>query len=80
MSVPEGTYFVQNRTTEKYLQIDEAVTNTSGAKMEQWEFDGGNDQRWVLTLLSDGYYKIISSETGYVLSLALNENDVERNC
>ena len=26
--------------------------------MEQWEHSGGNEQRFTLTLLSNGYYKI----------------------
>ena len=77
IAVPSGKYFFENRTTEKYLQIDDGETNTVGAVMEQWAFDGGDDQKWVVTSLNNGYYKIVSSETGYALSVPSGSETAE---
>ena len=41
----------------------------SGAILEQWDFDGGDYQRWELTLLENGYYKICSVESGYAITV-----------
>ena len=70
--VPQGTYFIENRTYEKFMQVDndEAPNySASGAIMEQFSFDGGDYQKWTITALGDGYYKILSAKSGLALSV-----------
>lgn len=72
-----GTYFIKNREFDRYLQIDNNDSpdyDTAGAIMEQWEFDGGAYQKWTLTSLNNGYYKIISAQSGKALTVA--EGDI----
>ncbi len=76
-SIPSGTYFIQNRRYEKYIQIDDDVAVTaSGATMEIWEFDGGDDQRWDIVYLNNGYYKIVSAASGFALSVPVGSTTV----
>ena len=63
-----GLYFIQNKETNYLLQPDDNDAN----HMEQHSFSPA-DQRWTLTLLSDGYYKIISKDG---LALSVQENYV----
>ncbi len=73
--VAEGMYFIQNKQTENYMQIDkdEAPDYSSiGAVMEQWSLSGEDCQRWEFVHIVDGYYKILSVESGLALCLASN--------
>lgn len=69
----EGTYFLQNSEYEGYyMQVDNNDSpnySTSGAKMELWEFDGGDYQKWNFTWISGEYYKITSDKSGLALSV-----------
>ena len=71
--IPDGTYFVRNPASERYLQIDNDTSSnnysTSGAAMEQWYYTGGNYQKWTFTFRGDGYYSIINSQSGLALSV-----------
>lgn len=70
--VPQGTYFIENRTYEKFMQVDNDEApdySASGAIMEQFSFDGGDYQKWTITALGDGYYKILSAKSGLALSV-----------
>ncbi len=68
--LPNGTYFLENKQFEEYyMQIDDnASTPASGTFFELHEFDGDDDQRWIITHLSDGYYKIQSLASGKVIT------------
>ena len=73
----DGTYFIKNREFGKYLQInDNDASNgysTSGSIMEQWSFDSGEYQKWMLTSLDNGYYKITSAESDLALSVQADQ-------
>ena len=61
----DGVFFVRNCQSEKCMQIDNyASTSSSGAIYELLGFDGGDDQRWNIAYVSDGYYKITSVASG----------------
>ncbi len=80
--VDEGIYFFKNKEVGKYMQIDDndgSAYNTSGAIMELWDFDGGDYQKWQLIHIGDGYYKILSVESGMALCVqsgSTDENEV----
>ncbi len=75
-----GTYYIHNLGNSeyyRYLQIDNADSpnySTAGASMEQWTFNAGSQQRWILTSTGGGYYKIISEVSG--LALTVENSDV----
>ncbi len=74
----EGIYFIRNKETEKYMQIDnddEPNYNTNGSIMELWDFDVGDYQRWNVIHDSDGYYKILSVKSGLALSVEIESTD-----
>ena len=67
-----GTYFIKNREREYYLQIDDDDApnySNNGGNMEIRPFDGGNYQRWTLTYVGNGYYKITSAVSGFAITV-----------
>ena len=76
----DGVYFLQNRQTEGYMQVDDDdapnYTNNGGI-MEIHPFDGENCQRWDLFYLGDGYYRMESTVSGYAVTVpAGDETDL----
>lgn len=68
----DGVYFLQNRQTERYMQVDDddAPNYThNGGITEIHPLDGGDYQRWNFTYLGDGYYKITSVVSGYAVTV-----------
>ncbi len=62
--IDNGVHFFQNKQVNGYVQIDDnAATNAAGAALELQKFDGASDQKWRLTYLRNGYYKITSAES-----------------
>ncbi len=68
----DGVYFLQNHQTERYMQVDDDdapnYTNNGGI-MEIHPLDGESYQRWNLSYLGDGYYRITSSVSGYAVTV-----------
>ena len=53
----EGTYLLENKASDHYMEVANAST-TSGAYVQQKKLHVGNHARWELDLLSDGTYRI----------------------
>ena len=68
--VDNGIYFFQNKQVNGYVQIDNNATSTNaeGAILELHEFGGASDQKWKLTYLRNGYYKITSVASGKAIT------------
>ena len=68
----EGLHFIKNRHYDRYAQVDDndapGYANNGGI-MEIWPFSGENHQRWNLTHVGNGYYKIASQASGYVITV-----------
>ena len=77
--IPEGTYFLRNKTTECYADIDYQIME-NGRTIHQWEFHGGNTQKWVFTHLGDGTYSIHSknASTKYYLGVSGDSSSVDQ--
>ena len=74
--VDNGIYFFQNKQVNGYAQIDDnASTNAAGAILELHEFDGASDQKWKLTYLHNGYYKIISTTSVKAITAPSSEGN-----
>lgn len=80
LDAPVGEFFIRNRNSGQYLQIDNDMApsyTTSGAIMEQFPFDNNDYQLWDVESLDNGYYKIVSAESGLALSIAANQILIE---
>ena len=68
--IPNGTYFLKNKETEAYADI-ENQTMANNTRIHQWALHGGNTQRWFIMHLGDGNYSIKStnSTTPYYLGV-----------
>ena len=73
----EGSYYFGNaKHGNHYMQIDNnSSVSKDGAILELWDFDGGNDQKWTLDYVGDGYYKIISVASGKTVTAPSGLND-----
>ncbi len=69
-SVEDGQYFIKNVSADNYAQLD----NNGDVIVEAWEFDGAQDQRWNITHVGAGYYKITCASGGNALTVADTEN------
>lgn len=58
----DGTYFIKNKGTEKYVDID-SDGMSSGTLIEQWDFTGEAPQKWIFQYLGDQYYTIKSANS-----------------
>gem|GEM_PF-4979669 len=72
LPVENGTYFLYNRKLERYLQIDPA---SNSSYMELWTLDGDDDQKWEISYLHNGYYKIKSVSSGLSLGIQSGSED-----
>ncbi len=75
-----GTYFLRNKQTGSYADI-KGPTMASGTTIHQWQFHGGNSQKWVFNYLGDGYYSIRSnnSSTPYYLGVKNDSTGLDVN-
>ncbi len=57
----QGTYYIQNAGTEKYIDV-EGPSTASGAIIQQWQFHTGNSEKWTLQHVSGsgGYVRLKS--------------------
>lgn len=56
-SVADGTYYIRNRQSGKYLDVT-GSSQTSGADVIQYPFHGGDNQLWQITYQNNGLYMI----------------------
>jgi hypothetical protein len=71
-SVPEitdgATYKLLNYNSGLSLDV-EALSQSDGAKVEQWTYNNGTNQQWIFAAQGDGYYKISAAHSGKVLQV-----------
>lgn len=67
--VATNEYYIKNSEFGKYVQIDNNSPITEeGAKIEIWDLDNADDQKWEIIYLYNGYYKILSCASGKALT------------
>lgn len=69
--LPDGTYRFFNRNTLKAADVVNAST-ANGAKLQQWAYGAGANQKWVLTHQGANQYTIRSLQTNKALDVASN--------
>jgi len=66
--VANGIYRIVNRKSGKVLDVANQST-ANGANVQQWGWNGGNNQRWCITHLGNNQYKIIGVQSGKALDV-----------
>ncbi|MBQ7355732.1 MAG: RICIN domain-containing protein [Clostridia bacterium] len=56
-ALEEGTYFIGNKGSGKYMDL-EGAASADGTPIQQWTFHGGIQSRWIITMESYNYYSI----------------------
>lgn len=59
-----GNYYIQNRYSKLYMDVDDGQITTDGANIQQWTFTGGTNQQFTFTHLGNDIYKIICVKSG----------------
>ncbi|MGM9646941.1 MAG: RICIN domain-containing protein [Eubacteriales bacterium] len=62
-ALEEGTYFIGNKGTGKYMDLESASTS-DGAPIQQWAFHGQIQSRWIIAMESVDTYSIKSASSG----------------
>jgi hypothetical protein len=63
-----GTYKIINRNSGMALDVKAELT-ANGSAIQQWNYTGGNNQRWTFTSLGGDHYKIIGVQSGRSLDV-----------
>jgi len=76
--VADGTYRIIARHSGKALDVYGEAT-TDGSNVDQWAYDGGNNQRWALTNLGGNVYNIIGVQSSKALEVATTSTADDTN-
>ncbi len=63
-----GTYYLRNRHSNKYMDVGGWSTEPGG-NIIQWDYHGGNNQKFRLVHLGSGTYRIESVHSGHALDV-----------
>jgi Ricin-type beta-trefoil lectin domain-like len=69
-SVADGLYKIINIGNGKALEVDASAITEDGAKVQQWDYYGGDNQLWRLEQTESKYYKIINNASGKALDVS----------
>ena|GEM_PF-628525 len=67
-TIANGTYKIVNRNSGLALEAYNWGT-TDGATVDQWAYNGGNNQRWSVSYLGNGQYSITNVNANKVLDV-----------
>jgi predicted alpha-1,6-mannanase (GH76 family) len=65
-----GTYFLQNRYSNLFLDMDLNRISENGCNAQQWSFVGDANQQFNLNYLGDGYYSIVNVQSGKAIDVS----------
>lgn len=61
-------YIFKSKRADKLLQVT-SNSKENGACIEQWDYNSDNSQVWILSEVEDGYYSIVSDDSGKVIDV-----------
>ena len=67
-TIPNGTYGVVNRNSNKLLAPLNGGT-VNGTQLVQWSNSGGNEQKWTFAYLGNGQYSVTGLASGRVMDV-----------
>jgi uncharacterized protein YjdB len=76
--IANGTYYLRNRQSGHYTDI-KGPTMAVGTTIHQWQYHGGNSQRWIFIHQGDGYYSIQSAYSSTPYYLSVKNDSSEQN-
>jgi hypothetical protein len=56
-SLAVGTYYIKSKNSGKYLDVN-GGSSSSGANVQQYQFNGSKAQQWTVTKVSTGLYEL----------------------
>lgn len=62
-TLANGTYILKNAKSAKVLDVPNSSTSDN-VGLIQWSYSGGNNQKWNITSLGSGYYKVVAAHSG----------------
>ncbi len=68
--VRTGNFYIQNRFSGLYLDVDSTRITENGANVDQWEYKGKTHQQFTFNYLGDGIYSIINVASGKAIEVA----------
>lgn len=66
--VTNGTYAIRSVSSGKFLDVPGGSLN-NGAQIQQYDWNGGTNQKWQIIEVENGWYKIVSEASGKVLDV-----------
>jgi len=75
--IASSTFKVINRNSNKALEVKGQYT-TNGAAVDQWGYNGGNNQRWSFAQQGNGIYKIVGIQSGKALEVKAGSTPMAR--
>ena len=76
--IPNGTYYLKNKETERHADI-RGASMADGTVIHQYAYNGGASQRWTFTHLGDGTYSIKSANSTTAYYLGVSGDSEENN-
>ena len=68
-TLQDGTYRIVNKKSNKVLDVySDGITD--GSNVDQWGWNGGNNQKWAVTYLGNGQYQAMGVGSGKLLEVA----------
>ncbi len=68
-TLQDGTYRIVNKKSNKVLDVyNNGITD--GTNVDQWSWNGGNNQKWTVTSLGNGQYQAVGVGSGKLLEVA----------
>lgn len=64
VNIIAGTYYVQNRFSGLYMDVDGNAITQDGGNVQQWGFMGTGNQQFTFTHLGNEVYKVICVQSG----------------
>lgn len=64
VNIISGTYYLQNRFSGLYMDVDANLITQDGCNIQQWGFMGTANQQFTFTHLGNDVYKIICVQSG----------------
>lgn len=68
-SISNGTYFLQIRHSNKFVEV-QASSTANGGNVQQWQGQSGNHKQWQITKVSGEWYKIINLNSNKALDVS----------
>lgn len=71
--IRDGNFLIRNQEDDTYMQLATGTADTIEAR----SFSGGKHQKWMITHISNGYYKIQSKKNYKVVSVESGKESVQ---